>query len=113
MTGPYDQTVKQSYNTPAVYSFSVTTSDATSTEVISETTIAMMGYTTIHEIHLRATGDKCFLGLGKDASTTHGMDIIPVWESTYFEKHGLKCSKLNVIRSGDTNVTIEGWVGVH
>ena len=113
MAGPYDQSVKQAVNTPAVYSFTVTTSDATSTEVITATTIELMGYTTIHEVHVWITGDKAFLGLGKDASTTHGVDIIPIRENTYFDKDGLKFNSLNVIRDGSINVTIEGWVGVH
>lgn len=113
MAGPYDQSVKQSVNTAAVYSFTVTTSDATSTAVVTAATIASMGYTTIHEIHVWITGDKAFLGLGKDASTTHGSDIIPIRVNTYFDKDNLKYDSLNVIRSGSTNVTIEGWVGIH
>ena len=107
-----NQTVKQSVNQTGVISFSVTTTGSTSTEVITEATLSQSGYVSIHEIHVKITGDKCFLGLGATASTTHGINIIPVWKDLFYDNPNCSYDSLNVIRSGGTNITIEGYVTV-
>jgi len=64
--------VKEAVNKARTFSFSVTTTDGTSTNVVTAAQVAAEGFATIRDIHLKCTGDKCFLGLGKAASTTHG-----------------------------------------
>lgn len=104
------QTVAQAVNKHTVVSFIVTTTDALTKDVITQAQLGAAGVTTIREIHLRCTGDKCFLGLGTDATTTHGANIVPVWADTFFNFEDCMYTKLEVIRSAATNVTIEGWV---
>jgi len=107
------QTVRESVNKGKVIGFSVTTSDGTSTSVVSAATIAGVGAKVIRDIYLKLTGDDAYLGLGKAASTTPGEDVIPIFKDTIFHKENLRYTSLNVIRASSTNVTVKGFVVVN
>lgn len=107
------QRIIEEYNKTQAIGFAVTTTDATATDVITATNIGDVGATRIRGIYLKCTGDKCYLGLGKDATGTPGNNIIPVWKNAYINLAGTSYDNLTVIRSSTTNVTVEGFVVVN
>jgi hypothetical protein len=106
------QSVKQAVNKKIVIGFSVTTSDATSTDVVTAATIATAGAKTITDIHMIVKNADGYLGLGKAATTTPGEDIIPVFSGLPFDLMNCGYESLTVIRDG-ADVTVEGFVVVN
>jgi hypothetical protein len=100
--------MRQSVNKKITYGFDVSTSDATSTSIVSAANIASCGGSTIVDIHMIVEGGPGYLGLGQAATTTPGKDIIPFREGT-FDFENANCSQLNMIRDGG-DIRVTGWV---
>lgn len=108
------QTVRQSVNKKTVIGFDVTTTNNTSTAIVSSSTIASAGGKTITDIHIYVLGADGYLGLGKTATTTVGADIVPVFAGTPFTQENCGYESLNVIREEDGgNVRVVGYVVIN
>ena len=109
------QSVRRSVNKSIVIGFSTTTTDGTSTEVVTAATIATVGAKTIREISLKLTGDDAYLGFGKTATKTPGHDIAIIFDNDdygFFSLENCAYESLNVIRASSTDITVEGFVVV-
>ena len=110
--GTNSQTVAQSVNKKIYIGFSVATTDATSTNVVTAATIVAAGAKVIRSIHLKCTGGDGYLGLAETATTTPGTDIIPIFQNVFLNEEDCAYTSLNVIRSSG-NVTVTGYVVVN
>jgi len=89
--------------------FAVTTTDGTSTAVISAATMNALGFSRIRDVHMYVTGDDAYLGFGRAATTTAGEDIVIVFQNKFMDETDINYTSLNVIRSSTTNVTLRGY----
>ena len=116
MTTGNSQSVPGSVNKGLIIGFNISTTDATSTPVITAAQITSAGASRIRDIHLKCTSADGWLGLGEAAvKITSGItdtDIVPIFKDGYFNKSNVKYSLLNVIRDASTNVTVKGYVVV-
>jgi len=93
--------------------FSVSTSGASAVDLVTNATVKAAGRSIIKEVHLKVSVADGYLGLGVTATTTAGINIIPLFQDTFVDLEDVEYSSLSIIRAAATNVTVAGFVVVN